>query len=200
MRSIVCATGPICRTVSISPSESQRVSDTYDEAPNAWIFGIICRRRTLQFYPPPRPDVGMADVLYDRIVRRYSPSRLDQRRGFRRSGALRGRPGKGQRFPELPYLAVRLGYLACDHFNADTGLAMVRTDHQAFYRRVFLSETHRANRGRFRAGIKTVVLTGVRFPRMRATRYSARFPIMRSSAFERRMLFERSASARLDRA
>ena len=42
---------------------------------------------------------------------------------------------------ELPYLTVRLGYLACDHFNADTGLALVRPDHQAFYRRVLLSET-----------------------------------------------------------
>jgi hypothetical protein len=28
-----------------------------------------------------------------------------------------------------------------DHFNADSGLAMVRTDNQAFYRRVLLSET-----------------------------------------------------------
>ena len=36
----------------ILPSESQRVSDRYDDAPNAWTFGIYLRRGTLQFPPP----------------------------------------------------------------------------------------------------------------------------------------------------
>ncbi len=35
-------------------------------------------------------------------------------------------PDKAKRFPELPYLTVRLGYMACGHFNADIGLAIVR--------------------------------------------------------------------------
>ena len=47
-------------------------------------------------------------------------------------------PDKARVFPELPYVTVRLGYVACGHFNADIGLAMVRPEHQAFYRRVFL--------------------------------------------------------------
>ena len=50
-------------------------------------------------------------------------------------------PRKRQRFPELPYLTLRLAYMACEYFNADTGLAIVRAEHQAFYRRVFLHET-----------------------------------------------------------
>ncbi len=69
--------------------------------------------------------------------------RLDRGEVFVDPARFAADPEKGQRFPELPYLTVRLGYMACDHFNADTGLSMVRTDHQAFYRRVFLSEIHR---------------------------------------------------------
>ena len=33
---------------------SQRVTDHYDDAPNAWIFGVYLRRRTLQFAPHQR--------------------------------------------------------------------------------------------------------------------------------------------------
>ena len=50
-------------------------------------------------------------------------------------------PDKAKRFPELPYVTLRLAYMACEYFNADIGLAIVRAEHQAFYRRVFLHET-----------------------------------------------------------
>ena len=65
--------------------------------------------------------------------------RLDQGEVFIDPLRLAADPEKARRFPELPYLTVRLGYMACEHFNADTGLALVRAEHQAFYRRVFLS-------------------------------------------------------------
>src|SRR5262249_49353287 len=101
-------------------------------------------------------------------------------------------PEKAQRFPELPYLTVRLAYLACDYFNADTGLAMVRTDHQAFYRRVFLSETIAGPRPFPGWDTKKVVLMASDFPKVRE-KILTRFPIMRSNAFERRMLFDRGS-------
>src|SRR4029078_10375311 len=50
-------------------------------------------------------------------------------------------PDKVKRFPELPYVPLRLAHMACEYFNADLGLAIVRAEHQAFYRRVFLHET-----------------------------------------------------------
>ncbi len=70
----------------IPPSESQRYSDSYDDAPNARTFGIyvdgeICSSIRLQ-----RPDVRTADVLYDRYVRRCSSPSPRSRRGFHRSG------------------------------------------------------------------------------------------------------------------
>ena len=91
--------------------------------------------------------------------------------------------------PELPYVTLRLAYLACEYFNADIGLAIVRAEHQAFYRRVFMHET--IAEPRFFPGLlKPVGLMAADFPAMRE-RVFKRYPMMRSTAFERRMLFER---------
>jgi hypothetical protein len=79
--------------------------------------------------------------------------------------------------------------LACEYFNADTGLALVRAEHQAFYRRVFLNETIAEPRP-FPNVTKKVALMASDFRFVRE-RVLTRFPIMRSSAFERRMLFQR---------
>ena len=102
-------------------------------------------------------------------------------------------PDKARRFPELPYVTVRLAYMACEYFNADLGLAIVRAEHQAFYRRVFLHETIAEPR-LFPGLLKPVGLMAADFPTMREKVFE-RFPIMRSTAFERRMLFERPTSA-----
>jgi hypothetical protein len=86
---------------------------------------------------------------------------------------------------------LRLAYLACEYFSADTGLAVVRAEHQAFYRRVFLHNTIAEPRA-FPNVLKKVALMASPFQDQRE-QVLARFPIMRSSAFERRMLFERRA-------
>ena len=100
-------------------------------------------------------------------------------------------PETAKLFPELPYVTLRLAYLACDHFNADTGLAMVRTDHQAFYRRVFFHEMVSEPRAFPGWHSKQVVLMASDFRELRE-RVLARFPIMRSTVFERQKLFDRN--------
>ena len=115
--------------------------------------------------------------------------RLDQGEVFIDPARFVADPEKAQRFPELPYLTVRLVFLACEYFNADTGLALVRAEHQAFYRRVFLNETIAEPRA-FPNVTKKVALMASDF-RIVRERVLTRFPIMRSSAFERRMLFQR---------
>ena len=117
-------------------------------------------------------------------------SRLDRGEVFIDPARFSADPEKSQRFPELPYLTLRLAYLACEYFNADTGLAMVRTDHHAFYRRVFLHETLSEPRAFPGWHSKKVVLMASDFRSLRE-RVLARFPIMRSTPAERRMLFHR---------
>jgi len=180
----------------IPPSESRRVTDRYDEAPNVWIFGIyvdgeLCSSIRLHVLTSEwRTSFStefFGDVLHPR---------LDRGEVFVDPARFAADPEKAQRFPELPYLTVRLGYLACDHFNANTGLALVRPDHQAFYRRVLLSETiSEARPFPSFSGSKTVVLMASDFPVVRE-KILTRFPIMRSSAFERRMLFDRGSHRR----
>ena len=76
------------------------------------------------------------------------------------------------------------------HFNADYGLAIVRPEHQAFYRRVFLQETWCEPR-LYPGLVKPVGLMAAHLPTVRE-KVLTRYPYLRSSAFERRMLFQRS--------
>jgi len=175
----------------ISPSESRRVSDRYDDAPNVWIFGIfvdgeLCGSFRLHVLTSEWRTSYTTELFGDVLH-----PRLDRGEVFIDPARFVADPEKAHRFPELPYLAVRLGYLACDHFNADTGLAMVRTDHQAFYRRVFLSETIAEPRPFPGWHTRKVVLMASDFRNVRE-KILARFPIMRSTASERQMLFERA--------
>src|ERR1700756_5962292 len=125
----------------IMQSESQRVSDRYDDAPNAWTFGIyvdgeLCSSLRLHVLTSEwRTSFStefFGDVLHPR---------LDRGEVFIDPARFTGDPEKSLRFQELPYVTLRLVFLACEYFNADTGLALVRPDHQAFYRRVCLYET-----------------------------------------------------------
>lgn len=175
----------------ISPSETLRVTDRFDDSPNVWLFGIfvdgeLCGSFRLHVLTSEWRDSYTTELFGDILH-----ERLDRGEVFIDPARFTADPEKARRFPELPYLTVRLAYMACDYFNADTGLAMVRTDHQAFYRRVLLSETISEPRPFPGWDTKRVILMASDFPKVRE-RILTRFPIMRSNAFERRMLFERA--------
>jgi N-acyl-L-homoserine lactone synthetase len=180
------------REGAILPSESERVTDRYDELPNAYIFGIYIHGElhssirisvlTSEWRESPSADM-FSDLLHPELDR--GKTIIDPTRFV-------ADPDKARRLPELPYVTVRLGYVACGHFNADIGLANVRPEHRAFYRKVFLQEPW--GEPRLHPGlIKPVGLVAAHYPSIRE-RVFQRFPYMRSSAFERRMLFERRSS------
>lgn len=173
----------------ILPSESHRVSDRYDDAPNAWTFGIhvdgeLCSSVRVHVLTSEQ-RMSYATELFGDVLH----PRLDRGEVFVDPARFVADPEQARRFPELPYVTLRLAYLACEHFNADTGLAQVRAEHQAFYRRVFLHEPITEPRS-FPNVLKKVALMASDFRSLRE-RVLTRFPIMRSSAFERRMLFDR---------
>jgi hypothetical protein len=174
----------------IYPSDSERVSDRYDDAPNAWTFGVyvdgeLCSSIRLHVLTS-EWRTSYSTELFGDILH----PRLDKGEVLVDPARFVADPEKAQRFQELRYLTVRLGYLACEYFNADTGLALVRAEHQGFYRRVFLNETIGEPRS-FPNVTKKVALMASEFRAIRE-HVMTRFPIMRSSAFERRMLFERA--------
>ena len=177
------------REGAIRPSADQRVVDQFEDAPNAWTFGVYFQG---ELYSSIRVSVLTSEW-------RMSPSmelfgevlhpRLDQGQIIIDSTRFVADPDRARSFPELPYVTVRLGSMAGVHFNADFGLAIVRPEHQAFYRRVFLHETWCEPR-LYPGLVKPVGLMASHLPTVRE-RVLVRYPFLRSSAFERRMLFDR---------
>ena len=103
-------------------------------------------------------------------------------------------PARTGRIPELPYLTVRLGYVACGHFQADLGTATVRKEHQAFYRRVFLQDVLCEPRP-YPSLTKPLSLMAAHYPSVR-DRIFRRYPYFRSTMEERQRLFRTGAGRR----
>ncbi|MGY3602495.1 hypothetical protein [Bradyrhizobium sp. Leo121] len=177
------------REGAIQPSADERVVDQYEDAPNAWTFGVYVHG---ELYSSIRISVLTSEWRMSPSVELFGDvlhPKLDQGLVFIDSTRFVADPEKARNFPELPYVTVRLGSTAGVHFNADYGLAIVRAEHMAFYRRVFLHEVW--SQPRLYPGlVKPVGLMAAHLPNV-SERVLARYPFLRSSAFERRMLFER---------
>src|SRR3954471_9281442 len=178
------------REGAILPSASERVVDHHDEQPNNFIFGVYYRG---ELHSSIRISVlsgqwrsSPSSEMYRDVLHPY----LDRGKTIIDPTRFVADPDKAKIFPELPYVTVRLGYVACGHFNADIGLANVRPEHRAFYKKVFL-QTPMGEPKLFPGLIKPVGLMAANYREIRDQVFQ-RFPFMRSSAFERRMLFTRS--------
>jgi hypothetical protein len=172
------------------PNSEEMIYDRYDDLPNSWNFGVYrdgvlmsSLRITVSSPDTPLcPSLGVfADLLEPEIAKGrvlVDPTRFV------------ADPDREGRYPELPYVTLRLAYMACEYFNADIGLASVRAEHQAFYRRVFLHKPISEPR-HYPSLTKPICLMAVDYPAMRERVYE-RYPYFQSSFFERRRLFERS--------
>jgi hypothetical protein len=182
------------REGAILPSNEKRLTDRYEDAPNAWTFGVYVDG---ELYSSIRVSVLTSEWRMSPSVELFGEvlhPMLDKGLVFIDSTRFVADPEKARNFTELPYVTVRLGSMAGVYFNADYGLAIVRPEHQAFYRRVFLQETWCEPR-LYPGLVKPVGLMAAHLPTVR-DRVLARYPYLRSSAFERRMLFERSGERR----
>jgi N-acyl-L-homoserine lactone synthetase len=178
------------REGAILPSESQRVTDRYDDLPNTYTFGVyycgeLCSSIRISVLTSEFRGSLSSDMFSDMLH-----PELDRGRVIVDPTRFVADPDKARRFPELPYVTVRLGWVACAHFNADIGLANVRPEHRAFYRKVFLQQPWGEPR-LYPGLLKPVGLMAADYLAIRDKVFQ-RFSYMRSSAFERRMLFQRS--------
>lgn len=179
------------REGAITPSADGRVIDQFEDAPNAWTFGVYFHG---ELYSSIRVSVLTSEWRMSPSVELFGDvlhPQLDKGKVIIDSTRFVADPEKARNFPELPYVTVRLGSMAGVHFNADYGLAIVRPEHQAFYRRVFLHETWCEPRT-YPGLVKPVGLMAAHLPTVR-DRVLARYPFLRSSAFERRTLFDRGS-------
>jgi hypothetical protein len=177
------------REGAIRPSTDGRVIDQFEDAPNAWTFGVYFQG---ELYSSIRVSVLTSEWRMSPSVELFGDvlhPELDKGKVIIDSTRFVADPERARNFPELPYVTVRLGSMAGVYFNADYGLAIVRPEHQAFYRRVFLHETWCEPR-LYPGLVKPVGLMAAHLPTVR-DRVLARYPFLRSSAFERRTLFDR---------
>jgi hypothetical protein len=176
------------REGAVKESAEQRVTDQYDDLPNSWTFGVYVAG---ELYSSVRISLLSSEYRQSCSAEAFGEillPMLEQGKVIVDPARFVADPDKVRRLPELPYVTLRLAYMACEYFNADLGLAIVRAEHQAFYRRVFLHETIAEPR-MFPGLLKPVGLMAADFPRLKE-RVFERYPMMRSTAFERRMLFD----------
>src|SRR5271167_406792 len=176
---------------AIEPRADQRLSDRFDDLPNSWIFGVYLDgelRSSLRVSvaTPDNDDTPAVNAFRDLLEPELAEGKVivDPNRFV-------ADPNSRTKYPELPYLTVRLGYVACGYFNADVGTAIVRAEHQAFYRRLFFQKTLCAPRP-YPTLTKPLCLMAADYRSIQKKVFE-RFPLMRSTALERRMLFKRSS-------
>jgi hypothetical protein len=175
---------------AIEPRADQRLTDRFDELPNSWIFGIylggeLTSSVRISVASRDNADTPAVDAFFDLLEPELAKGKVivDPNRFV-------ADPVRRTKYPQLPYITLRLAYVACTHFNADIGTATVRKEHQAFYRRVFLHQPLCLPRP-YPTLTKPLCLMAVDYPKMREKVFQ-RYPLFRSSEAERRMLFERN--------
>ncbi|HEY0331757.1 MAG TPA: hypothetical protein VGC77_22000 [Rhodopseudomonas sp.] len=175
---------------TIEPNRSGIITDRYDDLDNSWIIGVYFEGQltsSLRITVATREDpvCPSMDVFADLLQ-----PELDKGRIIVDPTRFVGDPERANRFPELPYMTLRLAYVACEHFKAHLGYASVRAEHQAFYRKAFMRSVCPPRQ--YPGLTKPISLMVIDFPAQHGKVF-ARYPFLRSSAFERRKLFERSS-------
>jgi hypothetical protein len=173
---------------AIEPNRDRMITDRFDNLPNSWIFGVyfegaLASSLRISVASPEWPETPSMNVFPEILAPEFAKGKVmvDPTRFV-------ADPARARRIPELPYVTLRLAYVACEFFHADLGLASVRAEHQAFYKRVFL---HTVSPPRaYPTLTKPISLMAIDFHEMREKVFM-RYPFLRSTYFERRMLFER---------
>lgn len=172
---------------AISPNDRKIVTDRFDDLPNSWIIGVyrdgeLASSLRISVASQAHPETPSTDVFADVLK-----PELDAGKTLVDPTRFVADPRLAGRVPELAYMTVRLAYVACTHFAADIGLATVRQEHQAFYRKVFM---HRpVGEPRVYPGlIKPICLMMVDFAAKR-DKVFARYPFLQSSEADRFRLF-----------
>jgi hypothetical protein len=174
-------------------AEARLFDPSYDESPNCWnvgtfIDGELAGTVRIHVATSENDVLPFVDIFPDVIDPLFKsgkvivfPTRFATKLEFSRQ------------FAEMPYLTVRPGWMAGEHFGADNILATMRVEHQAFYRRVFGYEPLGGAREHPRLTRK-IACMGFDY-RAQQERVEKRYPFFRSSAAERLRLFGDLADA-----
>lgn len=180
----------------IRSNSSKIFSDDYDFSDNGRIFGVYISNRLVasirvHIASVLHPDCPSFKAFSDVIDPELQAGKVlvDPTRFVTDKSASRQLNG-------LPYITLRLCWMAALHFEADHFLVAIRPEHQAFYRRTF---RHRLvcpprNYALLECPISLMSVNCAEV----ADQVHCKYPFFRSNAFERRMLFGVPANRRGD--
>jgi hypothetical protein len=173
---------------AIEPRADHRLTDRFDDLPNSWTFGIylggeLTSSVRISIATPDNSNTPAVEAFPDLLEPELAKGKVivDPNRFV-------ADPVRRTKYPQLPYITLRLAYVACEHFKADIGTATVRKEHQAFYRRVFLHQPLCLPRP-YPTLTKPLCLMAVDYPKLREKVFQ-RYPLFRSTELERQTLFE----------
>jgi hypothetical protein len=182
------------REGAIAPSFGERLADKYDDLDNSWTFGVfvdgeLASSIRICVASPSYPDIPAIGVFRDVLEPELEAGKVmvDPTRFVANHEAAR-------RYPELAYVTVRLAWISGEYFKPDLALATVRTEHQAFYKRVF-GKTVTCEARPYPTLIKPLSLMTLDYATAKS-KVNHRYPFFNSSHFERRALFEFPAAPR----
>ena len=179
------------REGAIAPDFSKRLADRFEELENTWTFGVYIDGLLGSSFRLHLAKAGSADTPAMEVFPEFVQPEIEAGKTIVDPTRFVADWTVARRYPELPYITVRLGYMAAEYFGADFVLATVRREHQAFYKRVFGHHEICPPRT-YLTLTKPLSLMTLHYPSARE-RILRRHQFFRSTLFERRMLFERSA-------
>jgi hypothetical protein len=180
------------REGAIEANAEERLSDRFDHTSNVHNFAIFIddvltsalRIHVVTAREPISPALeAFRDLLEDQVNANVTV--IDGNRFVANYPRARA-------FPHLPYITLRLGILAAEHFGADIITASVRTEHVAFYQREYFA-TKMCEPRPYPTLVKPLSLISINFKRDRDD-IIARHPFYESNFEERQNLFCGSVS------
>jgi len=172
------------------PETAERITtDRFDDTPNCYHFGVwidneLVSTVRLHHLTQEMPYSSVMDIFGDSI----SP-RLARGETFINPTMFAADPSNAAIYRALPYVTLRLAVVANSHFDTTSCICVIRSDHTAFYKRVFGSVQVGEPRPHPSFTVNVMLYDSDCATNMKPT--LERFPFFRSTALERRLLFGR---------
>jgi hypothetical protein len=175
----------------VTDSPDQVTTDAMDDLPNCHRFGVYVDGQlvsTVRVHHISRETPwGPAMKPFGEILK----PRLERGESFVNPSLLAADPELSQISRYLPFVTLRIGIAACSWFSSTHCIVLIRQEHAAFYRRVFMAEQIGEPKT-YPPFTVPVMMYGMDCAKSLETVFQ-RFPFFRSTPMEQRLLFGHSA-------
>lgn len=121
----------------IEPNEDKRSIDNYDLLENCQIFGLFVRGELMSSIRTHHLTAETPHAPSLRIFGDIVMPKVEAGETFIDGSRLCVDRELAAELPAIPFLTVRIAYMASVHVEADYNLSVIRSEHSAFYRRYY---------------------------------------------------------------